>query len=613
METKQLFLFLSLLYFFMGTAQQDSTIVLDEVILSDAKLKHFSKGLKVEVLTDSTINRSGSTLTDLLQFNSNIYFKENGYGMVSSASFRGTNASQTAVIWNGININSQLTGQTDFNTINPQNYNSVTVRSGGGSVQYGSGAIGGSILLNDSFRFQEHFTNSLQLGYGSFNTKRVDYRTVFGSPKVSLNFGVNYNASDNDYKYLGTDRKNENGAFNTININASLGYLISKYQLLKFHHTSFYGNRNFSGTLTAPSNDNYRDVTARSLVEWSNFNESKVQRFKFAHLYERYRYYFNRERPEFTYGRTNSYLLNYDFKYRIGSISLNGIGELSTIVAEGTSIENATRNQATGTFMFSHELTNKFNYGLNIRQELVSDYSSPLLFSFDSKYQVSKGYDINLNASKNYRIPTFNDLYWSGAGAIGNIDLIPETSMQAELGQNIKGEEYRFNLTAFYIASEDLIQWRPDVSGIFSPRNVKEAEQYGAELELELQRTWGKHQLRLKNLYAYTKSVDKETKNQLIYVPEHQFSSNLAYKFKSWDLFYQWMYNGAVFTTTDNSEKLQGYHISNIGMEHNFPISNKVKCTLGLKVNNLFNKNYQNVAYRPMPNRNFNLQFITKF
>ncbi|MFT6838416.1 MAG: vitamin B12 transporter, partial [Sediminicola sp.] len=105
MEIKQLLLILSLLSFWMGAGQQDSVIVLDEVILSDAKLRHFSKGLKVQVLTDSTISRSGPSLTNLLQFNSNIYFKENGYGMVSSASFRGTNASQTAVIWNGININ----------------------------------------------------------------------------------------------------------------------------------------------------------------------------------------------------------------------------------------------------------------------------------------------------------------------------------------------------------------------------------------------------------------------------------------------------------------------------------------------------------------------------
>ena len=144
MEKKQLFLFfIGLMAFAQVFGQRDGVIVLDEVILSDAKLLHFSKGTKVRVANDSVQEKSGSSLTDLLRYNSNIYFKENGYGMVSSASFRGTNAQQTAVVWNGININSQLTGQTDFNTLIPGNYGDVVVRSGGGSVQYGSGAVGG--------------------------------------------------------------------------------------------------------------------------------------------------------------------------------------------------------------------------------------------------------------------------------------------------------------------------------------------------------------------------------------------------------------------------------------------------------------------------------------
>ena len=57
------------------------------------------------------------SFTELLRQNTSLYFKEQGAGMTSSVSFRGTNASQTAVLWNGININSQTTGQTDFNNV----------------------------------------------------------------------------------------------------------------------------------------------------------------------------------------------------------------------------------------------------------------------------------------------------------------------------------------------------------------------------------------------------------------------------------------------------------------------------------------------------------------
>jgi len=98
-------------------AQLDSIQYLNEVVLIDSKLEDFSEGYTLTKISDTLISRNPVSLSDLLNFNSNIYIKENGYGMVASPSFRGTNASQTAVIWNGIPINSNLTGQTDFNTI----------------------------------------------------------------------------------------------------------------------------------------------------------------------------------------------------------------------------------------------------------------------------------------------------------------------------------------------------------------------------------------------------------------------------------------------------------------------------------------------------------------
>ena len=107
---------------FNAAAQNDSINWLDEVRLSDVKLQQFSMGQHITKLSDSLLKKNQPQLTDILNFNSSIYFKENGRGMVSSPSFRGTTASQTAVIWNGININSQFNGQLDFNTVNTGAY-----------------------------------------------------------------------------------------------------------------------------------------------------------------------------------------------------------------------------------------------------------------------------------------------------------------------------------------------------------------------------------------------------------------------------------------------------------------------------------------------------------
>ena len=614
MEKKQLFLFfIGLMAFAQVFGQRDGVIVLDEVILSDAKLLHFSKGTKVRVANDSVQEKSGSSLTDLLRYNSNIYFKENGYGMVSSASFRGTNAQQTAVVWNGININSQLTGQTDFNTLIPGNYGDVVVRSGGGSVQYGSGAVGGAILLNDSFRFNDGWKNSLQSSYGSFNTSKLAFNTSLGKEKTSLQIGINHIASDNDYKYLGTDLRNENGAYDQLNINANVGFILSDQQILKVYHNTFNGDRDFSGTLTAPADENYKDLNHRSLIELSSFNERKITRLKVGHLYERYRYFPNNQREEFSFGQANTLLANYDYKYQWNRISLNGIIDFSSIWAKGTSIENAQRSFVSGTFLFSHELSDKLNYGVNLRQEVVSDYQNPFLFSLNSSYKVAKNYIININGSKNHRVPTFNDLYWSGAGASGNLEVLPETSWQVEIGQTIEVKNIALSLNAYSITTDNLIQWRPNTQGVWMAMNVQDVSQYGMELGFDWKRKWGNQELVWESEYAYTKSIDNTTKNQLLYVPEHMLRSNLAYQYKKLVAFYQFLYNGSVYTTTDNSDSLSSYTVGNIGLDYHWPNISGIKFILGLKVNNLFNKNYQNVAYRPMPNRNFQLQLITKF
>ena len=202
---------------------------LDEIVLkTDRYLETFSDTQLTSVLTDSVLLRSASSLTQLLNNNASIYFKENGLGMVSSPSFRGTTAQQTAVIWNGININSQFNGQTDFNTINIRSFDNVTVRSGGGSVLYGSGAIGGTVHLNNDLKFNSGFENNLYASYGSFNTWDVGYNGSVSSEKFSVDVGLSRTSSSNDYKYVDSDKTNLNGQFYNSTLSANFGYKINK-------------------------------------------------------------------------------------------------------------------------------------------------------------------------------------------------------------------------------------------------------------------------------------------------------------------------------------------------------------------------------------------------
>ncbi len=610
---KKYFLYsIFILGFKTALAQQDPIIKLEEVVVSDSRLQRFSSGVKVDALKDSILQSTDGSLTNALLYNSNLYFKENGYGMVSSPSFRGTGAAQTAVIWNGINVNSQLTGQTDFNTILPQNFDKISIRSGGGSTQYGTGAVGGSIHLENALDFNSPWAHRLKMGYGSYSTKNLSYKSKLGTDKTALSIGIGHLASENDYKYLGTSRKNENGAFSNYNIDVGFGILVSKSDLLKMHHSTFLGDRDLSGTLTAPSNSNYEDVNSKSLIEWANFKDNRIQRVKAAYLYERYRYYQNKNSDQFSFGKAESFIINYDLKYELKNAAFNGILDYNNIRGEGTSIQQANRNLLATTLLFSHNPTERLSYGINLRKDWVNDYESPFIYALDGKYKISNTYAITINASKNFRIPTFNDLYWEGS-ATGNIDLKPETSLQGELGQTFTKKGFKTQLNAFYITIDDLIQWRPNRLGIWSPVNVQAVYQYGLESSVSLNQKINNHSINAQGSYAFTHAVEKDSKNQLLYVPKHKVTASMAYQYLKWGAVLQTLYNGKVFTTTDNAENLDGYFLTNILLEHGIANFLGVDVKATIRINNLFNTNYQNVAFRPMPNRNFQLQLNFKF
>jgi vitamin B12 transporter len=608
---KQLNIIISSILFLCATslyAQIDSIQELDEVLLSDTKLNDYSEGFKLLKLSDS-VAQNNSSLTDMLRYNTSMYFKENGYGMVSSPSFRGTNAAQTSVIWNGIPINSNLNGQTDFNTIAPQSFDNITVRSGGGSVQYGSGAIGGSIHLNDEVSFVKKKATRISLNYGSFSTAQADLKTRFSTENSQIGVGVNFINSINDYPYIGLGVSNTNGEFLRFNASANTAFKY-KNSVFKWNSIFFYGDRNFSGSLTAPSNDNYENKNTRNLISWTVFSNRFVSTLKIAHLFEGYRYFANKETSSFTEGESTNFIADYALDYNLtDKIKVGGNINWTRIVGGGSSFADGERNTLATVFLLKHQVTDAFSYGVNLRQEYLNDFENPFLFSIDGKLQVKPWYAVKFNGSKNYRVPTFNDLFWNAGG---NINLQPETSLQGEFGNVFTFKDFQIDASVFYIRSKDLIQWRPNQNSAWTPTNVSKVVNYGAEISTSYYKNFGENYFEFNANYAYTKAINSEKKKQLIYVPFHNATAQVSYNYKNLSASFQSLFTGMVFTTSDNKGTVDSYTVSNLGLEY-IIYTKALPITIGVKANNIFDQFYENVASRPMPGRNLQIFLIFKF
>ena len=604
MTLKNLVLFFMLVCSHFILAQDTISKKLQEIIVSDVYLKKYSSSQNIQKIAIKTIQDNKASLTSLLNQNTLIYFKENGLGMVSSPSFRGTTAQQTAVVWNGININSQLNGQVDFNTISTKNFQNIAIRAGGGSAIYGSSAIGGTIHLNNEMAFNSKNNSQFQLEYGSFNTLGIHLNSNLNFNKTTLQIGFSRNSSDNDYKISKTNTFNKNGIFYNNSFNISLGYQLKKNHILKFYSQLFDAERQLSPSISSVSKSKYQNLDTRNLLELKSKLNKVTSVLRLAQLGEKYQYFENKLSPNFSLGQAETSIIKYDISLEIANkMNLNAIVDYTNSKGSGTDLQTKTRKIGGTALLLSHELKNWFLYEIAVRKETTNQYKSPLLLSVGTVFKPFNFYNIKLNGSRNFRIPSFNDLYWKGSG---NPNLRPENSYQAEITNEIYNKNISFRITAFGIKIKDLLRWKPNISGVWSPENVENVTTYGSEMVFNIKKKVNNHLFVFSTSYGFTKSINQKTQKELIYVPNYKWVSNINYSYKKFSLNNQFLYNGQVFTSSDNLNFLSDYLVVNTGI--NLAIGNKRNMSVGIQANNILNEKYQSVLGRYMPEQNFLMQ-----
>jgi len=71
-------------------------------------------------------------------------------------------------------------------------------------------------------------------------------------------------------------------------------------------------------------------------------------------------------------------------------------------------------------------------------------------------------------------------------------------------------------------------------------------------------------------------------------------------------------YTSRRYTGTDNETYMPGYNLSNLFLGKEFHLKNFM-LSLQLDINNLFDLDYQSIANRPMPGRNYSVTLRGRF
>lgn len=142
---------------------------------------------------------------------------------------------------------------------------------------------------------------------------------------------------------------------------------------------------------------------------------------------------------------------------------------------------------------------------------------------------------LTFSSSFSNRIPSFDELYWKGAGAEGNPNLKNEKTFTVSLEFSLRD----FRISGFFRRVWDIIEWR-NVGGIWKPENFSSGNIWGISFY------GGLKFLRIKydRIYAYY-----DNGKRMIYRPRNTYSVLLGYKF----LFLSLLYIDPRFTNPENT------------------------------------------------------------
>ena len=149
----------------------DSIYTIQGIDVYCTRLESFALGATVQQFDSTALrNHKSESLSNLLSY-SGASIKSNGAGGLSTLMLRGGGSSHTSIIWNGLNIQSPMSGSTDFSIFPVNMFSSVKLQYGGSGTLFGSGAVAGVVHLSSGNLLTMPNGSSVTLGLGSANIK----------------------------------------------------------------------------------------------------------------------------------------------------------------------------------------------------------------------------------------------------------------------------------------------------------------------------------------------------------------------------------------------------------------------------------------------------------
>ncbi|MGB0525265.1 MAG: TonB-dependent receptor plug domain-containing protein, partial [Flammeovirgaceae bacterium] len=556
-------------------------------------------------------------LANVLQQTTPIYIRAYGPSNLASISFRGTGSNHTAVLWNGININSPTLGQSDFYNLPNLAFNEISIQHGGGSALYGTDAIGGSIQLGNHPTWKEGLSLSLQQSVGSFGRWQTALRGSYAWNNLEFATKIYRSKAENDFPFtndqrIGSPRQNQqNAAYLQWGIVQDVFWDISSNDRLSVHFWYNNSDREIQPPMTRlEDNDRQKDENIRSLISYQHLSNWGTTTAKVSWIHDFMN--FNDGATVDSRIAVNRFTGVFAQERRFSDKFETKLG--AQITHFKTDVENyeagTTESRLDLFWLSTFQATPKLKASLQLRQTLLKGFDPPFTPSLGLEYllleETAHQLKLKGNISRAYRVPTLNERFWQPGG---NPDILPEESTGWEGGfqyQFIKKKlTIDFTTTYFHTTIENWVFWRPTPpSGNFSPQNVQKVRTRGIEVQGKLSAHYGKTKHLLGGNYAFTQATVLESdepstvNTSLFYVPQHKGNVYYHLAFKNYS--FQSNLSSTSSRIAIARNKLDAFTVLDLSLLRKFTV-NKTAIELQFMLNNALNADFQNYELYAQP------------
>jgi iron complex outermembrane receptor protein len=174
-----------------------------------------------------------------------------------------------------------------------------------------------------------------------------------------------------------------------------------------------------------------------------------------------------------------------------------------------------------------------------------------------------------------------------------------------------------YDLSVFRNSIKDMILWHPGEYSYWTADNIQSVNSMGVESSFMLDYKFNNITSRFKAGYSFTNATiagsnvnnDVSTGKQLMYIPVNQANASLRLSYRSFYSFWIANLTGRRYITTDNSKYLPGYFLNNISTGIKLSLKGN-SIDVNFSIDNLFDINYQSIAYYPLPGRSYFIKLL---